>query len=75
MCTCSRESQPGPELHLKQCGHQREGGDSAPLLCTGEIPPEVLCSVKGPQYRKGVDPGVDPEEGHKADQGDGAPLL
>jgi len=39
--TRSPAGQPYPGLHEKQHGHQVEGGDSAPLLRSGEIPPEV----------------------------------
>jgi len=43
MCVCSPESQPYPGLHPQQHGQQGEGGDSAPLFCSGETPPGVLC--------------------------------
>ncbi|PKU42071.1 rna-directed dna polymerase from mobile element jockey- hypothetical protein [Limosa lapponica baueri] len=43
MCTGSRESQPHPGLHQEKCGQQVKGGDSAPLLHSGETPPGVLC--------------------------------
>jgi len=33
------QGQPWPGLHQKQCGQQGKGGDSAPLLCSGETPP------------------------------------
>ena len=36
MCAHSPESQPYPGLHQKQRGQQVEGGDSAPLLRSGE---------------------------------------
>jgi len=42
MCTHSPESQPYPGLHAQQRGQQVEGGDSAPLLHSGDIPPGVL---------------------------------
>ena len=38
----SPEGQPYPGLHQKQCGQQGEGGDSVPLLCSGESPLRVL---------------------------------
>jgi len=43
MCTCSPESQLYPGLHQEKLGQQVEGGHSAPLLCSGETPPGVLC--------------------------------
>jgi len=42
MCAHSPDSQPYPGLHQKQRGQQVEGGDSAPLLHSGETPPAVL---------------------------------
>ena len=43
VCPRSSESQPYLGLHQKKCGPQVEGGDPAPLLCTGETSPGVLC--------------------------------
>jgi len=62
---------PYPGLHQKLRGQQVEGADSAPLLCSGETPPGVLCPALefSAQERHG------PEEGHKNDQRDGTPLL
>jgi len=37
------KGQPYPGLQQKQHGQQVEGGDSAPLLRSGETPPGVLC--------------------------------
>jgi len=45
MCPHSPEGQPYPGLHHKQHGQQDEGGDSAPLLHSGESPPGVLSSA------------------------------
>ena len=63
-------------LHQKKHGQQVEEGDSAPLLCSGETPPGVLCPALKPlaQERHGsVSAG--PDEGHKNDERHGAPLL
>ena len=76
MCTHSPEVQPYPGLHQKNCGQQVEGGDSAPLLCSGETPPGVLHPALEPsaQERHGL-VGVVPEEGHKSYQRAGTSLL
>jgi len=47
----SPEGQPYAGLHQEDHGQQVEGGDSAPLLCSGETPPGVLCPVWSPQHR------------------------
>ena len=46
------------------------------LLCSGETPPGVLCPTLdlSAQERQGP-AGAGPEEGHKSDPRDGAPLL
>ena len=76
MCTHSQESQPYPGLHQKQRGQQVEGGDSAPLLHSGETPPRVLCPALEPSAQQGHGPvGAGPEEGHETDQRGGTPLL
>ena len=76
MCACSPEGQPYSGLHQEKHGQKVEGGDSAPLPCSGETPPGVLCPALEPsaQERHGA-VGVDPEEVHKNDQRDGIPLL
>ena len=76
MCTHSPEGQRYPGLHQKKHGQQVEGGDSAPVLCSGETPPEVLCPAWDIPAQAGHGPvGVDPEEGHKNDHRNGEPLL
>jgi len=63
MCSCSPESQPYLGLHQEKRGQQVEGGDSAPLLCSGEIAPGVLCPPleTSAQDRHGA-VGAGPEE-------------
>jgi len=55
-----------PGLHQKNCGQQGEGGDSVPLLCSGEISRGVLHPALEPsaQKRHGA-VGVGPEEATK----------
>ena len=68
------ESQLYPGLHHKKRGQQVEGGDSAPLLCSGETSLAVLHSaLESSVQERPV--GAGPEEGHKNDQRDGTPLL
>ncbi|KAK4827726.1 LOW QUALITY PROTEIN: hypothetical protein QYF61_021026 [Mycteria americana] len=55
MYTCSPESQPYPGLHQKRCGQQVEGGDSAPLLCSGDTSPAVLHPAWSPQHKKDME--------------------
>jgi len=63
MCACSLEGQPHPGLHHKQRGQQVEGGDSAPLLRSGETPPGVLRPALEPSAQEGHGAvGVGPEE-------------
>jgi len=70
MYACSPEGQPYVGLHHKQRGQQVKGGDSAPLLSSGETPPEVLHPALEPsaQQRHGpVEAG--PEETTKTIRG------
>jgi len=74
MCTCSPEGQPYPALCQKKCSQQVNGGDSAPLLCSGETPPRVRCPLlKTSAQERPV--GAVPEEGHKNDQRAVVPFL
>jgi len=65
-----------PGLHQRKNGQQVEGGDSAPLLCSGETPPGVLCPALEPSAQETHGTvGAGPEEGQKNDQRAGAPLC
>jgi len=76
MCAHSPKSQSCPGLHLRNCGQQGEGADSAPLLHSGETPPGVLRPALQPQAQQRQGPvGASPEEGHKNDLSDGMALL
>jgi len=76
MCTRSPKGLLYPGLHQEQHGQQVKGGDSAPLLRTGETPHGVLHPALEPSAQEGHRPvGVGPEEGHEDDQRHGAPLL
>jgi len=56
MCIRSPEGQLYPGLHQKQRGQQVEGGDSAPLLRSGETPPRESCiQLWSPQHRKNME--------------------
>jgi len=60
----------------RSVGQQVEGGDSAPLLCSGETSPGVLRPALEPSAQEGHGPvGAGPDKGHKNDQRDGAALL
>lgn len=66
--------------HILGCNQKRMArrsrGDSSPLLCPYETPPEALCPALGPpaQERCGSIV-VGPKEGDKDDKRDGTPLL
>ena len=66
MFTRSPEGRPYPGLHQEKHGQQGKGGDPAPLLCSGETPPGVLCPSLKPsaQDRPGA-VGAGPEEAAK----------
>jgi len=70
MCACSTESQPYSGLHQKKHGQQVEGGDSAPLLHSGETPPGVLHpALEAPAQERHGPVGTGPEEATKMIQG------
>jgi len=76
VCVGGPQGQPYPGLHQKQCGQQVKGGDSTPLLCSGESPSAVLCAALKPSAQDRHGPvGAGPEEGHKPGQRDGTALL
>jgi len=64
------------DMHQERSGQQVEGGDSVPLLCSGDTPPGVLYPALEPsaQERHAL-AGAGPEEGQKNDPRDGTPLL
>jgi len=55
MCTHSPEGQPYPGLHQEKRGQQGKGGDSAPLLHSGETPAEVPHPALEPQAQKDME--------------------
>jgi len=76
MCARSLEGQLYPGLPQKVSGQQVEGVNSAPLLCSGEIPPGVLHPALEPSAQGRHGPfGVGPEEDNKNDQKAGTYLL
>jgi len=63
-------------LRQKKCGQQVEGGDSAPLHCSGATPHGLLYPALEPPAQESHGPvGACPEEGHKNDQRNGMHLL
>jgi len=60
----------------KQHGQQVKGGDSAPLLCSGETPTGVLHPALEPSAQDRHGPvGIGPEQGHRNYQRGGTYLL
>ena len=65
MCPCRPEIQLYPGLHQKKCSQQIEGDDPAPLVCSDETSPGVLCSDVGSSAQEKHRPvGTRPEEVH-----------
>jgi len=70
MCAHSPENQLYPRLHQEKRGQHVTGGDSAPLLCSGETPRGVLPPALEPSAQERHGPvGAGPEEEHKKIQG------
>jgi len=62
VCTRSPESHPYPGLH-PQHSQQGKGGDSAPLLCSGETPRESCVQALQPSAQERHGPvGARPED-------------
>ncbi|KAK4827389.1 hypothetical protein QYF61_017794 [Mycteria americana] len=76
MCTRSPEGQLYPGLHQKKRGQQIGGGDSAPLLHSGETSPGVLRPAPESSAQEGHGAvEASPEKGHENDLRAGTPLL
>jgi len=70
MCACNPEGQLYPGLHQEKGGQQVEGGDSAPLLCSGETPLGALHPALEPSAQEKHGPvGAGPEEATKMIRG------
>jgi len=75
MCACSSECQLYPGLHPQQRGQQVEGGDSAPLLCSGETSLGVVRpALEPPEQERHGPVEASSEKGDKNDQKAGTPL-
>ena len=76
VCSCSSESRSYPGLHQMRGGQQGQGGDCPSLQSPCEAPSGVLCAgMEPPVHERQRAAGEGPEEGHRDDQGAGAPLL
>jgi len=72
VCPGGQEGQRHPGLDQEWCGQQKQGGDCAPVLGTGEATPQVLCSVLDPSPQEGHGgAGACPEKGSEAGEGSG----
>jgi len=50
-----KANHPHPGLLQEKSGQQFKGGDSSPLLYSGETPPGVLCPALEPSAQKDID--------------------
>lgn len=76
ICIHSSNSQLDAGLHPKRCSQQGEGGYSAPLFRSCDIPPGVLCPAQwSTKMRRTWTYWNESTGGHKDDQRAGVPLL
>jgi len=75
MCAWYPEGLPHTVLHEEKRGQQVNGGDSAPLLHSGETLPGILCPALSPSAQGKQGAGAAGPEGHSNDQRAGTSLL